>query len=99
VLCVERDGEMVGILAMGPPLDADVDAAVVGRLYQIHVDPSRWGQGIGGGCTRHSCSSFGASLVTGVLEAWERNSRAQAFYARHGWRPDGHHRPGPGDVN
>jgi RimJ/RimL family protein N-acetyltransferase len=37
-----------------------------------------------------------ASLTTGVLEAWESNSRAQAFYARHGWRPDGHRRPGPG---
>ncbi|WP_443075180.1 GNAT family N-acetyltransferase [Streptomyces sp. NBC_01483] len=91
---------MVGILAMGPPLDADVDAAVVGQLYQIHVDPSRWGQGIGGRLHAAFVQFLrDASLVTGVLEAWERNSRAQAFYARHGWRPDGHHRPGPGDAN
>ncbi|WSI41783.1 GNAT family N-acetyltransferase [Streptomyces sp. NBC_01340] len=100
VLCAERDGEMVGILAMGPPLDADVDAAVVGQLYQIHVDPSRWGQGIGGRLHVAFVQFLrDASLATGVLEAWERNNRAQAFYARHGWRPDGHHRPGPGGAN
>ena len=39
------------------------------------------------------------SLTTGVLEAWERNTRAQAFYARHGWRPDGHGRPGPCEAD
>ncbi|MFE2228556.1 hypothetical protein [Streptomyces kronopolitis] len=36
-----------------------------------------------------------AALAAGRVEAWERNERARAFYARHGWRPDGHRRPGP----
>lgn len=100
VLCAEREGELVGILAMGPPYEADVDVTTVGQLYQIHVRPGIWGQGIGS----YLHAAFvqflrDASLATGVLEAWERNSRAQAFYARHGWKPDGHHRPGPGNAN
>ena len=100
VLCAVRGGETVGILAMGPPLDPDVDAAAAGQLYQIHVRPGSWGQGIGS----RLHAAFGqrlrdASLTTGVLEAWERNSRAQAFYSRRGWKPDGHRRPGPGDAN
>lgn len=100
VLCAEREGELVGVLAMGPPYEADVDATTAGQLYQIHVRPGRWGQGIGS----YLHAAFvqflrDASLATGVLEAWESNSRAQAFYARHGWKPDGHHRPGPGDAN
>jgi RimJ/RimL family protein N-acetyltransferase len=96
VLCGLRGDELVGILAMGPPLEADVDAAAVGQLYQIHVRPGQWGQGIGsllhGAFVRRLRDT---SLTAGVLEAWERNSRAQAFYARHGWRPDGQRRPGP----
>jgi RimJ/RimL family protein N-acetyltransferase len=97
VLCAERGGELVGILAKGPPYEPDVDATTTGRLFQIHVRPGRWGEGLGS----HLHAVFvrflrDASLTTGVLEAWESNSRAQAFYARHGWRPDGHRRPGPG---
>ena len=100
VLCAVRGGETVGILAMGPPPDPDVDAATVGQLYQIHVRPGSWGQGIGGRLHAAFVQQLrAASLTTGVLEAWERNSRAQAFYARHGWKPDGHRRPGPGDAN
>ncbi|MFD3622561.1 GNAT family N-acetyltransferase [Streptomyces sp. NPDC058676] len=100
VLCAEREGELVGISAMGPPYEADVDVTTVGQLYQIHVRPGIWGQDIGS----YLHAAFvqflrDESLATGVLEAWERNSRAQAFYARHGWRPDGHHRPGPGNEN
>ncbi|MDX3076521.1 GNAT family N-acetyltransferase [Streptomyces sp. NPDC088354] len=100
VLCAERAGEMVGIAAMGPPYDADVDAASVGQLYQIHVRPGLWGQGIGG-CLHAAFVQFlrDGALTAGVLEAWERNSRAQSFYARRGWKPDGCQRPGPGDAN
>ncbi|MFI6858136.1 GNAT family N-acetyltransferase [Streptomyces sp. NPDC050416] len=99
VLCAERESELVGILAMGPPNDADVDPVSAGQLYQVHVRPGLWGLGIGS----HLHAAFvqflrDASLATGVVEAWERNGRAQAFYARHGWRPDGHHRPGPGNA-
>ncbi|MGN5377340.1 N-acetyltransferase family protein [Streptomyces lasalocidi] len=99
VMCAEQESELVGVVSMGPPCEADVDASSVGQLYQIHVCPGRWGRGVGS----HLHAAFvqflrDGSLDTGVLEAWEHNSRAQAFYARHGWRPDGHHRPGPGNA-
>ncbi|WP_246296033.1 GNAT family N-acetyltransferase [Streptomyces caniferus] len=100
VVCAIGGGEVVGTLAMGPPLEADVDAATVGQLYQIHVRPSRWGQGVGGRLhTAFVQFLRDGSLATGLLEAWEGNSRAQGFYARHGWKPDGHHRPGPGNAS
>ncbi|WP_030929621.1 GNAT family N-acetyltransferase [Streptomyces sp. NRRL S-646] len=100
VLCAVHGGETVGILAMGPPLDPDVDAAAAGQLYQIHVRPGSWGHGIGSQLHAAFVQRLrDASLTTGVLEAWERNIRAHAFYARHGWKPDGHQRPGPGDAN
>ncbi|MET8908566.1 hypothetical protein [Micromonospora sp. NPDC004551] len=35
------------------------------------------------------------SIPTGLLEVWKRNSRARAFYTRHGRKPDGESRAGP----
>ncbi|WFE34429.1 GNAT family N-acetyltransferase [Micromonospora sp. WMMD975] len=93
VWCAVMDGRLVGLLAMGPPHSSEVDAA---QLYQIHVDPDSWGRGIGstlhGLFLRHLKAE---ALSVGVLEVWERNARARAFYARHGWQPDGTSRPGP----
>ncbi|HEX5596378.1 MAG TPA: GNAT family N-acetyltransferase [Micromonosporaceae bacterium] len=96
VLCAEVDGKIVGVAAMGPPLESNLDARVVGQLYQLHVVPTAWGIGIGS--TLHADFVgylMNASLSTGLLEVWARNTRAQAFYAKHGWKPDGHRRPGP----
>ncbi|WJK34331.1 GNAT family N-acetyltransferase [Solwaraspora sp. WMMA2065] len=93
------DGRVVGCAAMGPAAVGHVDAAHVGQLHQIHVLPDCWGRGIGG--LLHD--AFVAYLhrtgrTGGVLEAWERNARAQRFYAARGWQADGHSRPGPGDT-
>ncbi|MFB6392362.1 GNAT family N-acetyltransferase [Polymorphospora lycopeni] len=99
-VCAVADGDFVGIAAMGPPLSPEVDAGTAGQLYQIHVRPDSWGRGVGG--ILHA--SFvrcleDAALPAGLLEVWERNTRARAFYARNGWRPDGGFRPGPDDAN
>ncbi|WP_244282501.1 GNAT family N-acetyltransferase [Micromonospora chersina] len=96
VLCAVVDGRIVGIAAMGPPLSSEVDAGTVGQLYQIHVVPGSWRKGIGS--TLHALFVRyleEISLPTGLLEVWERNSRARAFYTRHGWKPDGEAREGP----
>jgi ribosomal protein S18 acetylase RimI-like enzyme len=97
----QDDSAVVGIVSMGPPLEpavdlsADEDPQSVGQLYQIHVTPSSWSQGVG---TRLHAAFVGylaeTRRRTGLLEAWDRNERAQGFYARHGWRPDGRRRPG-----
>ncbi|HEY0698136.1 MAG TPA: GNAT family N-acetyltransferase [Micromonospora sp.] len=100
VRCAVVDGAVVGVVGMGPPLDPAEDATRVGQLYQIHVHPDHWGSGVGGALhgafvayLRESCRT------TGLLEAWARNQRGRAFYARHGWRPDGSSVPGPGGAD
>ncbi|WP_431977388.1 N-acetyltransferase family protein [Micromonospora haikouensis] len=98
VWCAMAGNELVGVVAMGPPLASDVDARKVGQLYQIHVSPGRWRGGIGS--TLHAIFAAylaEASLPTGLLEVWERNSRARAFYAKHGWTADGQTRLGGPD--
>lgn len=90
---------LVGVVAMGPPLSAEEDADKVGQLYQIHVDPGNWNNGIGGRLHAEFVLYLRATLrPTGLVEVWQRNTRAQAFYARHGWQADGSHRPGPDDT-
>ncbi|WP_405093019.1 GNAT family N-acetyltransferase [Micromonospora sp. NBC_01392] len=96
VRCARMAGRLVGLLAMGPPHVPEANAA---QLYQIHVDPDRWAGGIG--CALHGhflrhLETEGVSV--GVLEVWERNVRARAFYTRLGWHPDGTSRPGPADA-
>ncbi|MFY1660387.1 GNAT family N-acetyltransferase [Micromonospora sp. WMMD1274] len=89
------DGVLAGVLAMGPPHSSDLDPRTTAQLYQIHVDPEMWGRGVGSALhalfVRHLADE---GLARGVLEVWERNTRARAFYTRHGWRPDGTSRPG-----
>ncbi|MBF5033410.1 GNAT family N-acetyltransferase [Micromonospora sp. ANENR4] len=93
------DGALAGVLAVGPPHSSDLDPRTTAQLYQIHVDPQRWSRGVGSALhaqfVRHLADE---GLVLGVLEVWERNTRARAFYTRHGWRPDGTSRPGPAET-
>ncbi|UKY54709.1 GNAT family N-acetyltransferase [Streptomyces inhibens] len=97
VLCALQADKVVGAVAMGPPLRHGADAATVGELYQIHVLPSHWGQGVGGQLHAAFVQFLReGQLPTGQVEAWEQNHSAQAFYTRYGWKPDGHRRPGPG---
>lgn len=100
-LCAEARGEgVVGVLAMGPPKDADIDASFYRQLFQIHVHPGFWGRGVGG--VLHD--AFTGHLVAGgftggVLERWEANAQARRFYAKRGWQEDGERRPGPRDID
>ena len=93
------DGDVAGVLAMGPPHSPDLDPRTTAQLYQIHVDPDVWGRGVGSALhalfVRHLQDE---GLALGVLEVWERNTRARAFYTRLGWRPDGTSRPGPAQT-
>jgi ribosomal protein S18 acetylase RimI-like enzyme len=89
---VRADGTVVGVLSAGIPAD--------GELYQIHVAPGDWGTGVGASLHAAYVRALrAAGLRHGTLYAWERNARAGAFYARHGWRPDGRRRPGPGGAD
>lgn len=96
-LCAEDPGgTVVGLLTAGPPHHEDLDAARNYELYQIGVLPNTWGHGVGGALHREFIARAAATgCDEGVLECWVPNTRAQRFYARHGWRPDGARRLGP----
>jgi ribosomal protein S18 acetylase RimI-like enzyme len=96
VRCAEQDAEVVGITVAGPDRDPAAGQAGIARLYQIQVEPSRWRHGIGSRLMA-ACMRDWQAAGTGraQLDVWEHNTRARAFYARHGWRPDGRSRSGP----
>ncbi|RYJ02819.1 MAG: GNAT family N-acetyltransferase [Actinomycetales bacterium] len=84
VAVAERDGTVIGIAMSGPPEDADATWRT--QLYLIYVDASHHGSGAG------------PALLDAVVEPGESaalwvadpNPRAQAFYRKHGFVPDGH---------
>ncbi|MFD9032493.1 GNAT family N-acetyltransferase [Streptomyces sp. NPDC059567] len=82
VLCAERDGRPVGVAAYGR-----VDGVMT--LTQLHVLPARWRAGVGT-ALHGACVDLWRSMgvETARLEVFERNERARAFYAAHGWTPD-----------
>lgn len=95
--CAELDGELVGMALTGPSFAWL--GPWVGQLHQIHVHPDHWRKGIGTALHDKCVTAWRESGVTvGVLEVWSQNDKAQSFYESHGWRPDGHTRPGPGDT-
>jgi len=83
VAVAERDGRLVGIAMAGPPLDAA--AAWQRQLYVLYVYAAQHGTGAG------------AALLDAVVDPDESaalwvadpNSRAQAFYRKHGFVADG----------
>jgi ribosomal protein S18 acetylase RimI-like enzyme len=98
VRCAVADGQVVGVVAMGTPREPTDER--VGVLFQIHVLPARWHQGIGTRLHADFVAYLRAeNLTVARLEAWAANARANAFYAHHGWRPDGTGRPGPAGID
>lgn len=83
VAIAERDGVVIGVAMSGPALDADAPAAV--QLYVLYV------------LAAHHGSGAGALLLDAVVPVgtdaylWvaDPNPRAQAFYRKHGFLPDG----------
>ncbi|MEW2086850.1 GNAT family N-acetyltransferase [Streptomyces sp. NPDC005283] len=82
VLCAEKDGTVAGAAAFR-------EVGTVMTLTQLHVDPKRWRDGIGTALHTACVQAWQrAGVRTARLEVFEHNSRAQAFYAHHGWLPD-----------
>lgn len=91
LLIANEGGTVRGFIAFG--LSRDDDRRGELEIYQLYVDPSSWGHGIG--------SSLMAEVpADATVSLWvsERNGRARGFYDRHGFSPDGaresgHHVP------
>jgi ribosomal protein S18 acetylase RimI-like enzyme len=83
VAVAELGGTVIGIAMSGPPQDGD--AAWSSQLYVLYVDEAHHGSGAG------------LALLNAVLDPYEAavlwvadpNPRAQAFYRKHGFVPDG----------
>src|SRR3954462_12288761 len=83
VAVAERNGELVGIAMSGPPLDAA--AAWARQLYVLYVDAADHGTGAG----RALLEAVVDPGESAALWVADPNPRAQAFYRKHGFVPDG----------
>ncbi len=81
------DARTVGFATLGPRRDEDAEAGDL-EIYAMYLDPEAWGRGVARDLMRHSLAEIpdGASLSLWVLAD---NDRAQRFYRRHGFAPDG----------
>lgn len=83
VAVAEVGEEVVGIAMSGPPLDDD--AAWSRQLYVLYLLAAHHGSG-GGRALLEAVVGPGEPAALWVADP---NPRAQAFYARHGFAPDG----------
>ena len=77
-LLAEEDGTATGMAVYG----ACRDGSGAVELYALYVDPDHWRKGVG-------TALLAACEGVTVLWVLKDNARAQAFYRRHGFAPDG----------
>lgn len=93
---VATDPGIIGFAAFGP---SRADGGI-GEVYAFYLDPDRWRQGVGSTLMRAVLAELDPAHASAVLWVLRGNARALAFYAGHGWRPDGTSTmaTGPGGV-
>ncbi|HET8616410.1 MAG TPA: GNAT family N-acetyltransferase [Actinomycetales bacterium] len=88
-LLAERDGSVVGFASVGPARDEGA-GATTGELWAIYVHPDHWRSGAGHALHERAMEVLrDAGRTDATLWVLAGNERAAAFYARHGWAPDG----------
>jgi ribosomal protein S18 acetylase RimI-like enzyme len=81
------DGRIVGQVRFGR---AQIVDNPVGEVYQLHVHPDFWRRSIGAALLREALARLSAaSFNEAVLNVYEANANARAFYEHEGWRFDG----------
>lgn len=83
VAVAERDSTLVGIAMAGPAIDDDADWS--SQLYVLYTYAAVHGSGAGAALL----NTVIEPTVTGALWVADPNPRAQAFYRKHGFYPDG----------
>lgn len=89
-LVAEADGVLAGsCFVTVPARDGDLGPEIA-ELVAIYVDPPRWRTGIGSALLGEAIPRA-ARQGLAALSLWtlKENLPAQAFYERHGFRPDG----------
>ncbi|GIG27608.1 GNAT family N-acetyltransferase [Cellulomonas marina] len=82
----EVGGEVAGFASVGPSRDEDARRHER-EIYSMYLDPGRWGHGIARDLMRAVVGSAGDVPMS--LWVLQQNERAQKFYRRHGFHPDG----------
>lgn len=90
VIALDASNEIVGFADAGPGRDEDRPQKL--ELFSIYTLSRTYGTGLGAALLRAAVGESSAYLW--VLEA---NPRAQAFYAKNGFHPDGHRKLLPRD--
>ncbi|MBE1878131.1 GNAT family N-acetyltransferase [Myceligenerans pegani] len=87
ILVAETGGSTVGFTSVGPSRDEDAEDGDL-EIYAIYLHPRAWGSGVARDLMRQVLGDVpsGASVTLWILE---ENERAQHFYRRHGFAPDG----------
>lgn len=90
-LVAEDNGAIHGLATTGP--NRDGDAADVGELQAIYVDPPAWGHGVGRAMMQAARARLHQQgYDSAVLWVLAGNQQAQRFYRADGWHLDGQHR-------
>lgn len=83
VAVAERDGEVIGIAMAGPPQDSESEWDT--HLYVLYVVAAEHGTGAGSALLDAVVGPHDSA----ALWVADPNPRAQAFYRKHGFVPDG----------
>ena len=76
------DAGLIKGLSAGDPRD--------GSIWALFVDPAFEGQGIGQALILAACTSLATAGHRVAKLSTEPGTRAERFYLRNGWRPDGY---------
>ena len=80
-------GRIVGFASLGPGRDEDSKRADR-EIYSIYLSPEQWGRGVARELMRTLIAEAGDGRRI-VLWVLADNGRAQHFWRRHGFQPDG----------
>lgn len=87
LLVAEVAGDLVGFATGGPARDPEPVCNL--EVYAIYVDPDSWATGVADALMTSLLHEVGAGEEPVYLWVLSGNTRARAFYARHGFAPDG----------
>lgn len=90
VLLAEENDVLIGFVSCGPANYGESRSPEEWQIYNLHVTPSRHGQGIGGPLFDKAVQ-LGRERGATTLMLWvvRTNANARAFYERRGMRHDG----------
>ena len=82
-------GRPIGLLSHGPSRDHDAPADV-GEVRALFVHPDNWRGGVGSALVSNALARLREDgLAEATLWSFRANPRANAFYERQGFAPDG----------